>query len=81
MYPSGFDESNGQLSPPEGVSEAKVKTLRVFRDGEQVISCWKPTQEEIDEIQRTGRVWLGVMGITMPPVYITGFSPFVRRET
>jgi hypothetical protein len=41
-----------------------------------VISCWKVTQEELEEIQRTGRVWLMVYGVTMPPVVLCGVRPF-----
>lgn len=31
---------------------------------------------EIDEIMRTGKVWLVILGTTMPPALVTGFSPF-----
>ncbi len=41
-----------------------------------VISCWKLTQEELAEFQRTGRVWLTVMGTTMPPVALSALSPW-----
>jgi hypothetical protein len=82
MIPANFDEANGQLGPPEGMSEDECHTLRVWRgpregDGApMVISCWKPTQEELKEIQRTGRVWLWIMGNTMPPAFISGSHPW-----
>lgn len=40
-----------------------------------VISCWKMTREELQTIQKTGRVWLVVLGQTMPPVMILGEKP------
>ena len=36
--------------------------------GPVVISCWKLTKEELDLINKTGRVYLTVLGETMPPV-------------
>jgi hypothetical protein len=81
MIPSGFDESNDFLSQPEGMTVEECVPLCVWRGDIDngipvVISCWKPTQAELDEIQRTGRVWLMVWGHTMPPVAISGDYPF-----
>ena len=44
-----------------------------------VISCWKLTKEELEEINKTGRVWLWVHGLTMPPVSLEVSHPF--KET
>lgn len=83
MYPSGFDESNAILNPPAGMTADEVAALSIFTgqsaDGlPVVITCWKPTLEELLEISETGRVWLTVLGETMPPVALDGFSPFKR---
>lgn len=85
MEPTNFDEANLSLGPPEGMTEDEVRTLRVWRGTDEdmlpvVISCWKPTQEEIDEIQKTGRVWLRLYGQSMPPAAIQGHSPFDLGE-
>ena len=84
MDGSGFDEANCTLAPPPGMSEADCYSLRVWR-GERrfegvgsvpvVISCFKVSAEELAEIQRTGRVWLTVLGVTMPPVLLEGVKP------
>lgn len=56
--------------------------LPVFK-GEQdngdkiLISCWKLSPEELEEVQRTGRVWLRIWGHVQPPVYVGGSHPFV----
>jgi len=81
MQPSNFDRANTNLGPPDGVGEEECGTLRVWRGSDDigrdvVISCWKPTQDEIEEIQRTGRVWLWVWGKSAPPVGLDGFSPW-----
>ena len=82
MIPTGFDESNGYLSAPEG-QEAEVAPLSIWsgvtpvmaedRNGESyesapvpvIYSCWKFTKEELEEVMKTGRIWLGVIGNTM----------------
>jgi hypothetical protein len=41
-----------------------------------VISCWKIEVAELEEIFKTGRIWLTVIGDTMPPVWLEGRRPF-----
>lgn len=86
MVPAAFDEENGVLDPPKGVSIEEVQCLSVFRgpmaDGTPVvISCYKPTSKEWEEMRKTGRVWLLVQGTTMPPVSLTGHNPFQQEES
>lgn len=86
MTAAAFDEDNAVLGPPPGMGEEEVFSLSVFRgpneDGQPVVvSCWKPTREELEEINRTGRVWLIVMGHTMPPVMLEGIKPFRSAAT
>lgn len=76
MLPCNFDESNITLGPPEGMTEDEVHSLRAYKGFGQVITCWKPTVEELLEIQQTGRVWLRVMGDTMPPAALSGLNPW-----
>jgi len=81
MEPASFDQADTVLDKPQGFSHDQCGALSVFRgrrsDGlPVVISCWKPTREELAEIQRTGRVWLMVIGETMPPCYLDGHNPF-----
>lgn len=81
MMPTAFDEENGFLDAPAGMSPDDCDSLSVWRgvidNGTPVvISCWKPTAEEMEEIQRTGRIWILVMGTTMPPIAPTGHKPF-----
>lgn len=81
MILSSFDEANVVLDKPEDMTYDQCEAASVLRTNDSsgtpvVISCWKLTAEELAEIQRTGRVWLGVCGHTMPPAYITGIKPF-----
>jgi len=81
MVPCSFDESNAVLGRPADMSADQCDPLSVLRavtaDGlPVVISCWKLTREELDELRRTGRVWLVVFGETMPPVALDARKPF-----
>ena len=81
MVPTSFDQSNLVLNPPPGVSPEQCAPLSVWRGplntGEGVvISCWKLTLDEVDELLRTGRIWLICWGETMPPVALSAKSPF-----
>lgn len=40
------------------------------------ISCWKLTPQELEEVMKTGRIWLTVMGDTHPGVAVNGIKPF-----
>jgi hypothetical protein len=79
-FPASFDESNAVLGAPPGMSEEDCTCLSILRASQNgapvVISCWRLTQAELEEINRTGRVWLGIMGVTMPPAWIAGEKPF-----
>ena len=83
MIATAFDEDNTVLGPPPGMTEDQVYSLSVFRGKDEsgtplVVSCWKPTADELAEIIKTGRVWLVIHGETMPPAYLSGISPFSR---
>ncbi len=80
MLPSAFDEDNAILDAPPGLVDL-CQSLSVYiggtRDGMPVvISCWKPSVEELEEIKRTGRIWLTIMGHMMPPVHLSSEKPF-----
>lgn len=83
MVATAFDEENAVFEKPPDMMADECDALSVWRgaigshDGPQVvISCWKPTKEELEEINRTGRVWVIVLGQSMPPICPTGTNPF-----
>lgn len=80
-FPANFDESNAVLDPPPEMTFDECDPLSVLLSRQPdgmpvVISCWKLTAQELEEINRTGRVWLGIIGGTMPPAWISGTKPF-----
>lgn len=78
--PCNFPESNGVLGKPPGMTADECEALCVAHatmdEMPVVISCWKLTVEELAEVNRTGRLWLTVLGNTMPPVIVAGCKPF-----
>lgn len=81
MEACGFPQENLVLHPPSGMTADECAVLSAFAGQDSagwpvVITCWKLTAEELAEVQRTGRVWLGVLGQTMPPVWLVGTNPF-----
>lgn len=49
-----------------------------------IISCWQLSPEELEEVNRTGVIYIGVMASedyrTQPPIYAMGLNPFERHE-
>jgi hypothetical protein len=73
MIATAFTEENAVLDGPPGTTSEQVESLSVCRCENEngvpvLVSCWKVTKEELEEIQRTGRVWLIVLGHTTFPV-------------
>lgn len=85
MVPCSFEESNHVFAKPANMTHDECEPLSVcftqFDDGNPVIiSCWKITAEEIEEFQRTGRIWLYIYGAGMPPVALSANNPFTKEE-
>lgn len=85
MIPTSFTESDAVLGRPQYMTDDECSCLSILRttttDGTPVVlSCWKLTAEELEEVNRTGRVWLTVVGQTMPPVMVDGVKPLEKVE-
>ena len=78
--PTDFHGSNAVLDRPPTMTDDECEAINVFLGTNEnglpaVVSCWKVTMEELEEINKTGRIWLVIMGATMPPSAITGIRP------
>lgn len=81
MEPTSFDEANTILSPPSGMSLDECSAISAYKgadcDGRKVvISCYKLESSEVEHLAKGGRLWLHVLGDSMPPVAITTKHPF-----
>jgi hypothetical protein len=80
IFPTAFNGETRYLSSPEGIATDECAPLSIAdvvdADGRRIVlSCWKLTKAELEEVNRTGRVWLGVWGVTMPPVWLVAHNP------
>jgi hypothetical protein len=41
-----------------------------------LISCWELSDEEMEVIKKTRRVWLRILAVHTPPVNVDVFNPF-----
>ena len=81
MIPVKFEQANKVYTAPAGMTVEQCGDLHAYKgemhDGQQVvISCFQLTQEELDEVKRTGKVWLWVFGAGMPPVAVDTKNPW-----
>jgi hypothetical protein len=82
--PTDFDQSNTVIEIPPTLSRDECDAINAYvgpsdQDYKFCITCWKLTQKELDEMNRTERVWMVVMGNTMPSSYCHGISLW-RKE-
>lgn len=76
--PIDFPESNRNWKKPSSMTDEECGPLPAFVDDTHSVSCWQLSQMELEEVQRTGVVWLGVCG-SQPPVWVTGERPFLKE--
>lgn len=69
-YAVNFTGANLVLKAPPGRDD--VNDLHVMRNRRMVVSCWQLEPEELEQVMRTGRIYLSVLGPTQPPAFIGG---------
>lgn len=89
MLPVNFPQSNKVYAKPEGWTDEECSDLNVWqgdapiegtnRTVPAIISCWRLSHEDLQEIQRTGIVWLSITGTAMPPVSVFTECPFEQE--
>lgn len=82
MELSSFDEANFVFDKPKNMTydECSPASCFVGRDvsgQDLVITCWKLTKEEVDEIINTGRIWCYHYGTNLQPHALSGKNPFL----
>ena len=70
MKPINFKEQNVIYIAEE------CNDLPVHKTKDQIISCWKLTKEELEQINKTGVIWFSVMGQSQPPIWLGTENPF-----
>jgi hypothetical protein len=86
VEPTSFPESNDHFDKPSDLTYEQCEVLSVYKGLDSIsglpviISCWKPTKAELEEINKTGRIWLFIYGTTMPPSCLGGLNPFKEES-
>ena len=80
MNPQRFAESNTVMLAPHGMEECNNIHAWKGAWGQQpaVITAWRPTPEELVQINLGEPIYLGCCGTTMPPVFLIVGSPFEK---
>jgi hypothetical protein len=82
MTPTTFPQANATFGPPSDLAESQCHSIPAYVgqiagscDGARVvITAWKPTAAELEQLNAGGVVFLSVLG-GLPPHYIgTGFD-------
>jgi hypothetical protein len=78
MKPILFEQANRTLTAPAG-QENEVETMYVYTDGQQCISKWQLTDDEIEMVIKNRHLYISVMfGGTQPPILPMVHSPFTN---
>lgn len=85
MEPCSFQESNATVETPEGIDPIacfclSVCVTRTTQGTPCIVSCWKLTSDEIDEFNRTGRIYVTVAGDRMSPIMLTVRNPVMNNK-
>lgn len=84
MLPTQFPEQNFEYKKPADMTDEQCYSLPVFKgvdneDTPVIISCWKLSKEDLEDINQTGEIWLQIVGNGMPPVSIYTENPFKQE--
>lgn len=80
MKAEAFPEANTVLSAPPGLPEGACYDLPIHRHSRGVISCWRPTADDLVRLNLGGPIYLMVEGATHPPLLLLTESPFMPLQ-
>ncbi len=82
MKPIEFKEQTSTLEKPESLTDEECGSLPVHMDIVQnlTVSCWEPTDEEIQELIKTKKLYVTMWQIPICPICVHVANPF-RMES
>ncbi len=81
MYPIDFPESNKIFAKPSSMTEEQCKSMYVFSNEQQKISCWHLSFRERLQVLLFGKVWVNLLSKNQPPISLTIKSPLNEQAT
>jgi len=78
VKPVEFKEQTTEMIKPKNMTDKECNSLPAHIDIMQhlTISCWEPTEEEIQELIKTKKMYLMVWQIPTSPVALQVKNPF-----
>ena len=81
MIPTDFKQRNFIFTKPKDMTDEECFDLPVFKGISQdgypcIISKWKLSKEDLEEINKSGCVYLSITGYGMPPVSLFTEDPW-----
>lgn len=71
MKPVKFEDANTKLTAP-GCGELPA----IQTKDNCLVSCWEMSEEEKKEFEKTGKIWLSVIGLKHPPICLSVEQPY-----
>lgn len=75
MIPISFEEQSGVLKGGEFHLDVPF-----YRQGKRIITKWQLNKEEMEEVIKTGCLWIHMNGAMWHPISPSGFNPFKKLE-
>ena len=80
MMPISFEQQNALFGKPANMTDEQCMSLPVWMGHDTngfpvIISKWKLSKEDIEDINRTGEIWLSIFSTGMPAVALQTESP------
>lgn len=84
MNPINFEQVNEIMGPPEGMTEEECSDLPVAhvqaQEQEVFISCWEMSEEELQILIQTRKIWVWQFGDHVQPISISAQFPFEEQQ-
>ncbi len=80
MIPIDFEQSNKILGRPPTMTVEECSSLHIYNHGGVCISCWELSEEELQEVIKTKKIYISVWsGTRQPPIALMAKSPFIQE--
>lgn len=77
-----FDQGNFEIGAGEN-KECDSLTAGFAIDGHgyrNIVSKFKLTKEELEEINEKGEIWVSIRGVSIAPFFVTPFNPYDKFD-
>lgn len=84
MIPIDFEGSNITLNKPDNMTDEQCLSIKAYKglnnDGFPCfITCWKPSEEELEQLKQGYCVWLSVLSNSFAPASIYVSVPMPKQ--